>query len=217
MENVEEKTGLGPAPNLGRPGRKPGSGRTAAAPSPEDLHQAQAQARLRTETVARDTIREPVRAGGRVRKRKSGQQQNPFDIPEHLKKPGISYEWKRHTVMGKDDYSYTAGMLENGWLAVDSGELPGFMRPGYEGPVIRDGMILMERPQELTDEARDEMLQDARGAMQIQKVKAGQTPANTMDRNHPLAQKVTFQNSEYATAIAVDRSSGAPIPVSDDE
>lgn len=213
---MEDEDIAGAAPDLGRgkPGRKPGSGRTAAAPAPEVV--AQAQARLRTETVSRETIREPVRANGRVRKRRSGMQQNPFDIPEHLKRPGLSYEWKRHTIIGKEDYSYTAAMLENGWLAVDAKDMPGFMRPGYEGPVIRDGMVLMERPQELTDEARAEMLADARGAMQVQKAKTGQTPQGQLPRDHPIAKPVNFLNSEYASAIEVDRSSGEPIPVSDE-
>jgi len=216
---MEEQDKLGPAPGLGRkgpgrPARVPGRGRTDAAPAPEVV--AQAQARLRTETVARETIREPVRVDGRRRNRKGGQQQNPFDVPEHLKRPGLSYEWKRHTVMGKEDYSYTSSMLENGWLAVDAKDMPGFMRPGYDGPVVCDGMILMERPAELTQEAVREREADARDAMTVQKVKAGQAPDKTFTRDHPLVQKVTFNNSEYATAIEVDRSTGEPIPVADE-
>src|SRR6185437_6404833 len=104
--------------------------------------------------------REPVRADAirtRQRMRKGGQAKDRFDVPVSLRQDGTSYEWKRASTLGKPDNGHLIEMREQGWLPADTPELRSYFMPeGYEGAIERDGLILMERPEELTREARDE-------------------------------------------------------------
>lgn len=120
---------------------------------------------------------------GRVRKRKGGQLNDRFrvdNIPE-----GVSYEWKRVTVWGKEDPSYDVLMREQGWEPVESGRHPELVPNGHKGAIIRDGLMLMERPIELTEEARREELEAARDAISIKKQQLGEAPSGTGPRDHP--------------------------------
>lgn len=135
--------------------------------------------RPRKEDVA---LRSAGRSGGiRERKRKGGQLNDPFrvdKIPD-----GMSYEWKRVTVYGKDDPSYDILMREQGWDPVESARHPELVAEGHVGPIIRDGLMLMERPMELTKEAMDEDRNAARAAVSVKKQQLGESPAGTFERN----------------------------------
>ena len=135
--------------------------------------------RPRKEDVA---LRSAGRSGGiRERKRKGGQLNDPFrvdKIPD-----GMSYEWKRVTVYGKGDPSYDILMREQGWDPVESGRHPELVAEGHNGPIIRDGLMLMERPMELTEEARAEDRNAARAAVSVKKQQLGESPAGTFERN----------------------------------
>lgn len=151
-------------------------------------------------------IREETRTPIRERKRKGGSMADDFAIDAELIPDGMSWEWKRHTVHGQTDYGYEVGLREQGWEPVDSGRLSQFMPEGHKGAIIRKGMMLMERPKELTEEARREDLYNARAQVQVQKQKALETPAGTMPRDHEIVQKVTKMRSTYE-----------PVKISDDE
>lgn len=147
-----------------------------------EIEQKRPVGRPRKEDVA---IHSAGRSGPiRERKRKGGQLHDPFrvdDIPS-----GSSYEWKRHTVFGKEDPTYTTHMREQGWEPVDSARHPELVADGYRGPIIRDGLMLMERPIELTEEARAEDNYAAREAIEIKKRQMNDTPSGTLPRDaHP--------------------------------
>jgi len=103
--------------------------------------------------AARDTVRGP---------RRRRQTDDKFAIPPELKTPGVSYEWKKESVLGEEDPQYLSGLLENGWEHVQLSEMPVFGRPGESGAIRRGGQVLMKRPTELTHEARLEDYQIAR-------------------------------------------------------
>lgn len=134
--------------------------------------------RPRKEDVA---IRSAGRSGPiRERKRKGGQLNDPFrvdKIPD-----GMSYEWKRVTVYGKGDPSYDILMREQGWDPVESARHPELVVAGHVGPIIRDGLMLMERPMELTEEAKAEDRLAARSAVTAKKQQLGEAPAGTFER-----------------------------------
>lgn len=72
---------------------------------------------------------------------------DPADIPE-----GWSYEWKRRTVLGAEDPAYQVALARAGWEPVPTSRHPSYMPMGGDYPFIeRKGMILMERPLEITD------------------------------------------------------------------
>ena len=77
--------------------------------------------------------------------------------------PGWTYEWKRKLVFGAEDPSYQVALTRAGWEPVPTSRHPHFMPMDGHYPIIeRKGMVLMERPAEITDEARDRELRKAR-------------------------------------------------------
>jgi hypothetical protein len=139
----------------------------------------------KTPRLQREPQRESVREPGRGRKeivgrdgkllsRKRGSNTDRFHIPTHLVPDGWSYEWKRESLYGQEDTAHMMHMAENGWRPVMASAHPGlFMPEGYEGAIRRDGMVLCERPIELTEEAQAEELAAARALQQAQKEQLG--------------------------------------------
>jgi len=85
---------------------------------------------------------------------------SPTIIPE-----GWDYNWKRKTVAGAEDKEHSIEMAQAGWEAVDATRHPEMMPAGYRGPIERKGMILMERPSEISNIAKDRELATARQAV----------------------------------------------------
>ncbi|MDE2106460.1 MAG: hypothetical protein KGL39_55100 [Patescibacteria group bacterium] len=75
---------------------------------------------------------------------------NPDDVPE-----GWTYEWKRKTIMGAEDPAYQVSLARAGWEPVPTSRHPSYMPDTGQYPIIeRKGMVLMERPAEIHEEAR---------------------------------------------------------------
>jgi hypothetical protein len=75
-----------------------------------------------------------------------------FDIPEDLKEEGWTYQWQAHTVYNEPSNDLSQ-MYANGWRYVTSDSRVGkfFLLPGENADcIIRGGLVLMERPEELT-------------------------------------------------------------------
>ena len=105
---------------------------------------------------------------------------DPAIIPE-----GWSYEWKRHTLLGREDPSYQVSLARAGWEAVPASRHPEMMPVNSKMSLIeRKGMILMERPMSLTNEARDVELRRARMQVRAKEQQLGSTPDGTMTRDH---------------------------------
>lgn len=142
----------------------------------------------------RETVREPLRNNGKkevigrdgkVLSRKRGTNIDRFYIPENLIPEGWSYEWKAQTTMGQENTAHMMHMAENGWTPVPASRHPGYFMPeGYEGPVVRDGNILMERPVELTNEARQEDIDAANALMNYQRQQLGQRLPSGFSGDH---------------------------------
>ena len=97
----------------------------------------------------------------------------PSDMLADLKERGMSVEWKRETTIGQQDPSYDIFMREQGWEPIMGERYPEFVMEGQKGPIRRDGMILMERPIELTKEAQMEERNAAREAVSIKEQQLG--------------------------------------------
>ena len=105
---------------------------------------------------------------------------DPAIIPD-----GWSYEWKRHTLLGREDPSYQVSLARAGWEAVPAKRHPEMMPLNSTAIIIeRKGMILMERPQSLTNEARDVELRRARNQVRAKEQQLASTPDGTMTRDH---------------------------------
>lgn len=105
---------------------------------------------------------------------------NPRSIPD-----GVSYEWKRHTVSNAEDPSYAAFLRGQGWNAVPSSRHPDLAIPGAaDGPIIRGGLMLCERPAYMTQEADAEQKGEAADTVLAKFQQLGEAPPNTMPRHN---------------------------------
>lgn len=140
--------------------------------------------------VVRTDVREPqheeVHAEPRrTRRRKATVNDDLFYIPRDEIPEGSSYEWKRHSVMGEEQPFYIASMREQGWEPVNPKRHPTWVPPGYNQPhIIKGGQILMERPIELTEEARREQRFEAKKQTREAEQRLGMTPRDTLTRDH---------------------------------
>jgi hypothetical protein len=122
----------------------------------------------------------------RTRRRKLLNADDQFYLPVEEIPEDVVYEWKRFSTMGQEDPFYIAQMREQGWEPVDPKRHPNWLPPGYQGPtIIKGGLILMERPIELQREARAE--EKALASRQVREAEArlGVTPKGELTRNFP--------------------------------
>lgn len=153
-----------------------------ATPRPA-LHKAHSDVREPQHEPAREVPRL------RTRRKKDASSDDIFYIPVHEIPEGSSYEWKRWSVNGLEDPFYIAQLREQGWEPVDPKRHPNWLPPGYTAThIIKGGQILMERPQELTDEARAESRQLARRQIREAEQRLGMTPKDTGTRDLPGVQ-----------------------------
>lgn len=140
-----------------------------------------------TENLRTDAQHEPAHTGERKRTRLRNANTNvdEFYIPLEEIPDGLTYEWKRFSVNGQEDPFYIARMREQGWEPVKPELHPNWLPPGYNADhIIKGGQILMERPKELTEEARQEDREKATQQVTVAEQKLGKTPKDTMTRDH---------------------------------
>lgn len=144
-----------------------------------DANVSKARGKLRAveQEILRDALRDPPRtttavAEGRSRKRKT--HIDPYQIPPEIIPVGWVYQWCRQSVFNEPDLANMTHMRENGWTPVPCERHEGmYMAPGHRGDIVRGGLILMERPKELSDEARAEEEMLARQQVEAQKQQLG--------------------------------------------
>ena len=132
-----------------------------------------------TVTAVRETAHEAAHKAPRTRQRMRGGStaDDPFHIPEGIIPPDQSWEWKKFSVHGMEDPFYLNEMRHQGWEPVDPRLYPEIVPPGYTMPnIIRQGLILMERPLSLTKEAIAERELMARQQVNEAEERLGRTP-----------------------------------------
>lgn len=138
--------------------------------------------------VNREDDHTPDHAAPRLRTRRSKATVNEdqFYIPMDEIPEGLNYEWKRWENVGQQDPFYIARMREQGWEPVNPKRHPTWVPPGYKEPhIIKGGQILMERPMELTLEARKELRQLSRTQVREAEQRLGMTPKGELSRSEP--------------------------------
>jgi hypothetical protein len=101
---------------------------------------------------------------------------------------GWTYEWKRRFLLGAEDPTHMVQLARDGWEPVPLNRdrnHRAMMPSNWEANTIeRKGMILMERPSELTDEVREMNMLRARKQVRDKEAQLGGTPDGTMTRDH---------------------------------
>lgn len=160
--------------------------------------QPQREAEIRTEPV-REEIRETRQ---RVRKGFVGSTDIPLSLREKYGARGMDLQWVTVSVNGQPTPQVRAGYEVNGWqplLGKDAPDIASlFMPKGWHGEIEVSGLVLMERPMELTLEARREEYAAAKQQLgaQVHKLQTGQIDGVSLDTQHPTARANTRLSRE---------------------
>jgi len=114
--------------------------------------------------------------------------QDDFFVPPEYVPDGWSYEWKRKTNVGMEDPAYQVQLARMGWEPVPASRHPSMMPDDNKYKIIeRKGLVLMERPKEITDEARDIEYRKARNQIRQKEAQLASAPDGTLTRDHAQA------------------------------
>jgi hypothetical protein len=116
---------------------------------------------------------------------------NPSDIP-----PGWDYEWKRKLLLGAEDPAYQVALARAGWEPVPTSRHPSYMPNQGSHPIIeRKGMVLMERPSEISDEARAIELRKARNQVRQKEAQLNSAEGGQFERSNKDQSLVNIRKS----------------------
>lgn len=78
----------------------------------------------------------------------------------NLRPDDMIYEWKRHTIINKEDPNYQNKMQRHGWRVVPGSRHPELGGKG-ENPIIIDGNVLMEKNAVSVEISKEKELQES--------------------------------------------------------
>lgn len=107
-----------------------------------------------------------------------------FFVDASIIPAGWAYEWKRHLVAGAQDPTYEVTLARTGWEPVAASRHPEMMPQGWTSFIEREGMILMERPLEINDEAKARDLRTARNQVRQKEDQLYATETGQFERNN---------------------------------
>jgi len=129
-----------------------------------------------------------ARKAAELRAHRNGEMDDGTD--EFFVEPGIipdgwTYEWKTKTILGAEDPAHQVKLARDGWEAVPASRHPEMMPAGYKGvEITRKGMVLMERPSEITEEVRTLELRRARLQVRAKEEQLSAAPAGHFERSN---------------------------------
>jgi hypothetical protein len=116
---------------------------------------------------------------------------NKDDIPA-----GWEYEWKRKLLLGAEDPAYQVALARAGWEPVPTSRHPSYMPNNGDHPIIeRKGMVLMERPSEISDEARAIELRKARNQVRQKEAQLNSAEGGQFERSNKDQSLVNIRKS----------------------
>lgn len=146
-----------------------------------------------------------ARKAAELREHRQGDLDDGTD--EFFVEPGIipdgwSYEWKTKTILGMEDPAHQVKLARDGWEVVPASRHPEMMPAGYKGvEITRKGMVLMERPLEITEEMRALELRRARLQVRAKEEQLTAAPAGQFERSNKGNDLVKVKKSYEAMPI----------------
>ena|SRR3990167_3849522 len=145
-----------------------------------------------------DVRAEPVRETKRIRLRKNIASESPTYIPKEMIPPGVDLQWVTDTIHGRPEIQSRISYERQGWQSV-TGQMWGglfdgmFMPKGHQGEINVLGQVLMERPLELTLEARREEQTAANAALRgaEARLRGGQIDGVKFETQHSTVKNIT--------------------------
>jgi len=120
-------------------------------------------------------------------------------IPPELVPDGMRYNWKTASVFGQQQARRYGRYQATGWEPVPASRHPGLFTPkGYEGDIEYDGLILMEKPEELCRQTEAREFRKAREQVQAkeQQLRGGDI-GTTLDSRHKSALRSNKISRQY--------------------
>ena len=182
--------------------------------------------RGRPPNAIRNQIREPARGNIREgstytgrdgeilsRSRRSGT--DPFDVPQNFVPTGWEYQWCAVSSYGNTEIMRTllTEFEQNGWRPVQYERHDGFFaQKGKSGAIIVRGQMLMERPKQMCDDARDEDERNARQQMRDrdQALMGGKANLRGATSGQGIPVRGTGDHQGNAIRMSIDPALDAP-------
>jgi hypothetical protein len=119
---------------------------------------------------------------------------------------GWSYEWKVKSVLNKEDPGRWNAYRKTGWTEVPAFRHPEMMPTGDKSPIIeRKGMVLMERPLEVTRRFQERDRQAARDQMRTKQEQLNAAPQGQFERKNKDSSLVKVSKSYEPMPIPDDK------------
>lgn len=127
-------------------------------------------------------------------------------VPAHMIPDGMSYQWITDSIFGQLQPQRRARFERKGWVPVPAKRHDGlFMPKGYDGEINIDGLVLMERPKEYTQMARDHDKKKAREQVWAKEAQLrGGDVGTTLDGHHQSAVKSNRISKSYEPIRVAD-------------
>jgi hypothetical protein len=120
-------------------------------------------------------------------------------IPQEIIPEGMRYNWKTLSVLGMQQARRFGRYEATGWSPVPASRHPGLFTPkGYEGQIEYDGLVLMEKPEELCRQTEAREFNKARSQVQAkeQQLRGGDI-GTSLDSHHRTALQTNKINKSY--------------------
>lgn len=106
-----------------------------------------------------------------------------FYVSPDVVPDGWTYEWKRRTIHGQEDPAYQVALARTGWEPVPARRHPEMMPGGWKGETIeRKGMVLMQRPAEITARVEELDRRKARNQVRAKEAQLAAAPPGSMEK-----------------------------------
>lgn len=121
-------------------------------------------------------------------------------IPPEIVPDGMRYNWKTYSVLGQPQSRRFGRYQTTGWEPVPASRHPGLFTPkDYQGHIEYDGLVLMEKPEELCrlTEAREFQKARAQVSAKEQQLRGGDMEGVSLDTKHRSALNTNRINKSY--------------------
>jgi len=120
-------------------------------------------------------------------------------IPPEIIPDGMRYNWKTLSVLGQQQARRYGRYQATGWEPVPASRHPGLFTPkGYDGDIEYDGLVLMEKPEEMCRQTEAREFQKARAQVQAKEAQLrGGDIGSKFDTQHQSARRATKISKAY--------------------
>ena len=119
-----------------------------------------------------------------------------FYIPPDIIPDGWTYEWKRHSILNEQQDIYLNERRRFGWDFVPAKRHVELSPIGWTGDLIlRKGMVLMERPVEVTEYIKSHDRKAARDLIKVKEDQLSAAPSGQFERSNKDQSLVKIKKS----------------------